>query len=152
MSGPPPDVVMPGNAVGEVVVWWPAQYRPVPLRVEASRLGVVLRPEHAPAEPVGLPCVQARRVAGALLVPDADAVATAITTGLGIVASLMVTSLSGLGGKVLTLTSAGAPPLTWVLPVLWRPPHDRGLTLTHPQRAGELIGQAASAAAVDTLT
>ncbi|WP_016701615.1 hypothetical protein [Actinoalloteichus spitiensis] len=146
----PPDVVMPGRELARLVVWWPEQYRPVRLGVEAGRLGVVLRPEHAPAEPVGLPGVQARRVAGALLVPDADAVATVITAGPGVVASLMVTTLSRLGGKVLTLTSAGAPPLTWVLPVLWRPPQPQGPALTHPQQAGELIGRAASAA--ETLT
>ncbi|WP_337661854.1 hypothetical protein [Actinoalloteichus sp. AHMU CJ021] len=72
--------------------------------------------------------------------------ATVITAGPGVVASLMVTTLSRLGGKVLTLTSPGAPPLTWALPVRWRPPQPQGPALTHPQRAGELIGRAASAA------
>ncbi|WP_248783928.1 hypothetical protein [Actinoalloteichus caeruleus] len=146
MSAVPPDVVMPGEEAGRLTVWWPAQYRTARVFVEVSRLGVVLRPAHAPAEPVGLPPLQARRVAGALLVAEAETVATAITAGPGLVASLMVTSLPGLAGKVLTLSWPEFPPVRWVLPTRWAPTRPGGLTLTHPKVVGELIGRAAGVA------
>ncbi|AUS80745.1 hypothetical protein C1701_23070 [Actinoalloteichus sp. AHMU CJ021] len=59
MTTSEPVLLVPGNALGRIIGWMPARCGPVSVLVETSRLGVVLRPEHAPEEPVGLPVMQA---------------------------------------------------------------------------------------------
>ncbi|WP_039786201.1 hypothetical protein, partial [Actinoalloteichus spitiensis] len=129
--------------------WWPAGHQATTLRVEASPLGVVLRPEDTPTQPLGIPPVQARRLAGALVVAHAHAVATVLTTGPELVASLMVTCLPGLGGKLLTLASPGLEPRRWALPTTWQPTRPEDPPLIRPEAAGALLARAAGQAPTD---
>ncbi|MCP2333966.1 hypothetical protein [Actinoalloteichus caeruleus] len=144
-----PGTVLPGTEIGRILAWWPAGHQTTTLRVEASPLGVILRPEDTPTEPMGIPPVQARRLAGALLVAHAHAVATVLTTGPELVASLMVTSLPGLGGKLLTLACPGLEPRRWALPTTWQPTRPGDPPLTHPEAAGTLLGHAAGHPPID---
>ncbi|WP_016696756.1 hypothetical protein [Actinoalloteichus spitiensis] len=142
MTTSEPVVLVPGNALGRIIGWMPARCGPVSVLVETSRLGVVLRPEHAPEEPVGLPVMQARRVAGALLVADGEAVVTAIVPGPEPVASLMVSTFPALGGKAVTVV-VGGDQFVCVLPSPCSAALPAAPQLTPPKEAGEFIARAA---------